>query len=93
MPAGPNHAGRTREARTMITAPVSQQERARVERNAARKGLSIAEYVRRRCAGDTARERMVSAPWLLGELAALLEEVPSAGPAREHIERLIEMLG
>lgn len=92
MPVGAN-AGRTREGRKFLIAPVTEDEKTRADRNAARKGLSTAEYVRRRCLGDTMRDRMIAAPYLLGELTALLELVPRTGPARERLETLIGLLG
>jgi len=47
MPAGPNHQGRTRENRTMLTVPMRRDEIAAVDKAARKAGLSRAEYVRR----------------------------------------------
>lgn len=49
MPAGANHAGRTRAKRTTLTAPVTRDELARIDAHARAAGLSRAEYVRRAC--------------------------------------------
>ena len=47
MPAGANHAGRTRADRKKITVPVTAVELADVDREARKLGVSRAEYVRR----------------------------------------------
>lgn len=92
MPPGASNAGRTREGRQYLTAPVTAEERERAQRNAARRGMSLAEYVRRRSCGDSPRDRMIAAPYIVLELRALLDEVPRTGPAREHLETLIAAL-
>lgn len=47
MPAAANHAGRTREDRKIMAAPVTEKEKERAEAKAARLGISLAELIRR----------------------------------------------
>jgi len=47
MPAAANHAGRTREGRKFLTAPVTPKEKEAVITKAARLKISEAELIRR----------------------------------------------
>lgn len=49
MPTGPDHDGRTRAERKMLTAPVTVDEKAKAVANARAKGVSLAEWIRLRC--------------------------------------------
>src|SRR5262245_43823427 len=53
MPAG-KHAGRTRTARKIISAPVTMWEREQVRANATRAGLTVADWIRRMTCGPNA---------------------------------------